>query len=310
MTTDWQAFFETWAAPPSQTEIDERDRTEKQISDALKAWPAVARRNYRLFVKGSYRSRTNIRRGSDIDIGVELVGATTTGQSFIVGRELQAKHLNDAQLGLVDAPVEYAHAMLSFKDDCLAALTSAFGPAMVTRNNKCITVSEKSTTLPADVVPCTTYRRFDSARASYDGIEIRPDRGTKVVNWPAQDYDNGVAKNSRTSKRYKRVVRGLKALEDRMCEQGHPETSSWLIECLVYNVPDGAFSSPTNYLNVLSALLWLVENLGTSAGPSNFMEVNELKRLFAPAQPWTASDASQFVSRSIRFITAEAALSA
>lgn len=224
MTTDWKAFFETWAAPPSQTELDERDRTEKQIKNALQVWPAVARRNFRVFVKGSYRSSTNVRRGSDVDLAVELLGASPTDRSFVFEKALRATDLTNAQLGLVAAPPEYAQARKTFKDDCLDALIHAFGPNMVERHNKCITVSEKSTTLPADVVPCTTHRRYDSLGTSSDGIEITPDCGPKIINWPQQDHDNGVAKNTRTPRRYKRIVRGLKALENLMAESGFPET--------------------------------------------------------------------------------------
>ncbi len=303
MTTDWQSYFDTWAAPPSQTEIDERDRTEKQIRNALQAWPAVARRNFRLFVKGSYRSGTNVRRGSDIDLAAELLGASAVGRSFIVEKAFSAKDLTDAELDLVPAPIEYSQALRSFKDDCVDALVDAFGPNMVDRHNKCITVSEKSTTLPADVVPCSTHRRYDSETTSHDGIEITPDSGLKIINWPQQDYDNGVAKNTQTSRRYKRVVRGLKALENRMAESGSPETPSWLVECLVYNVPASVFDSPSNYANVLSVLLWLSEELASTTGRGEWHEVNELKYLFAPSQPWSLQDAMQFVSQAMRFLT-------
>ena len=40
MTTNWQSLFDSWAKPPSDTEIDERDHTEKQVKNALQAWPA------------------------------------------------------------------------------------------------------------------------------------------------------------------------------------------------------------------------------------------------------------------------------
>lgn len=303
MTTDWHSFFDSWASPPSQAELDERDRTEKEIRNALEAWPAVARRNFQVYAKGSYRSLTNVRRGSDIDLAVELVGAWAGDKSFIVEKAFAAKDLTDGDLGLVNAPPDYAQARHSFKDDCVNALTNAFGPTMVERHNKCITVSGRSTTLPADVVPCSTHRRYDSRTAAHDGIEITPDRGPKIINWPQQDYDNGVAKNTRTSKRYKRVVRGVKALENKMVEAGHPEVPSWLLECLVYNVPGSKFSSPSNYVNVLHVLAWLSEELGSTVGRGEWHEVNELKYLFASTQPWTLQEAASFVTRAIATIT-------
>lgn len=304
MAANWESFFSKWEAPPSQTEIDERDRTEKQIRNALQAWPAVARRNFRVYVKGSYRSGTNVRRGSDLDLAVELLGSSRNSESFIVQKSFDAEHLPDSELLLIPAPPEYGEAIRSFKDDCQNALVAAFGLQNVERHNKCITVSEKSTTLPADVVPCLTHRRYDSRTTHHDGIEIRPDRGHSIVNWPRQDYDNGVSKNGRTSRRYKRVVRGLKALENLMAEAGSPETASWLIECLVYNVPDAEFRSPSNYANALSILRWLDQALSETVGQGNWHEVNELKYLFAASQAWTLPEAQAFTTRSLRAIQA------
>lgn len=304
MAIDWESFFSSWASPPSQTEIDERDRTEKQIRNALQAWPAVARRNFRVYVKGSYRSGTNVRRGSDLDLAVELRGASHSGESFILQKLFEAEHLSDSELLLSPAPPEYGEAIRSFKDDCQNALVAAFGVQNVERHNKCITVSEKSTTLPADVVPCLTHRRYDSRTAQHDGIEIRPDHGDPIVNWPRQDYDNGVSKNERTHRRYKRVVRGLKALENLMAEAGNPETASWLIECLVYNVPDAEFGSPSDYANALSVLRWLNQALSATVGQGTWHEVNELKYLFSASQAWTLPEALSFTQRSLRAIQA------
>lgn len=303
MPADWESFFTRWAAPPSATELDERDRTEKQIKNALQAWPAVARRNLCVYVKGSYQSGTNVRRGSDLDLAVELLGSNRTSESFIVEKAFEAEHLTDLDLGLIQASPDYGAAILAFKNDCMDALVTAFGPQNVERHNKCITVSAKSTTLPADVVPCITHRRYDSRLVHHDGIEIRPDHGSPIVNWPRQNYDNGVAKNSRTALRYKRVVRGLKALENLMVDVGHPETASWLIECLVYNVPDTEFRSPSNYANVLSILYWLYQGLSTSGMSSKWIEVNELKYLFVSPQPWTPTNALAFTSRALQAIT-------
>ena len=304
MATNWEPFFSNWAAPPGQTEIDERDRTEKQIRNALQAWPAVARRNFRVYVKGSYRSGTNVRRGSDLDLAVELLGGSRSSESFIVEKLFEAEHLSDSELLLSPAPPEYGEAIRSFKDDCQNALVAALGLPNVQRHNKCITVSEKSTTLPADVVPCLTHRRYDDRITHHDGIEIRPDHGHSIVNWPRQDYDNGVSKNERTSRRYKRVVRGLKALENLMAEAGNPETASWLIECLVYNVPDTEFRSPSNYENALSILLWLDQSLSATVGSGSRLEVNELKYLFAGSQAWTLAEALGFVKRALQAIRA------
>ena len=281
MGRDWQSFFETWARPPSDTETSEAERTVEQVRGALAQWPALQHRDFRVYLKGSYRSRTNVRRGSDVDLAVELRShAAGRIGSFTTRRAGAAVGLSDADLGLSDAPAEYEAARRSFKDDCLAALQHAFGWANVERHNKCIAVSKKSTTLPADVVPCSTLRRYYSVSVHHEGIRIVPDRGGEIINWPQQDYDNGVNKNTSTSRRYKRTVRGLKALKNLMASEGYVETPSWLVECLAYNVPDSVFSSPLDVNNALGAL----EKITVKVRPSElkyyyFLLSSELKRL-------------------------------
>ena len=222
--------------------------------------------------------------------------------SFTTKRNLEAVGLSDAELGLVDAPPEYGAACLAFKDDCLAALQAAFGSASVSRHNKCIKVGERSTTLPADVAPCMTLRRYDSVSRYHEGIRIVPDSGGEIINWPQQDYDNGVAKNTSTSRRYKRTVRGLKALKILMAAGGNVETPSWLVECLTYNVPDSVFSSPRDVNNALGALEWLRAELAGTVGRGEWVEVNRLKWLFAEDQPWSLQDARLFVGNSLGYI--------
>ena len=296
MAKDWVSFFDTWAQPPSATEVEERDRTQKQINAALDSWPAVAKRNLTVYAKGSYRRGTNVRRGSDVDIAVELRGHESGHESFTFARHFQAEGLSKSDLGIIDAPADYRSAKATLKEDCFDALVNAFGRENVIRHNKCITVSEKSTTLPADVVPCTTYRRYDSRTVVHEGIKIVPDRGSEIINWPQHDYDNGVSKNTSTNRRFKRTVRGIKALENLMADAGYPEVASWLIECLVYNAPTSEFGSTSNYENALRVVQWVGRELGSTNGRGDWVEVNDLKWLFAPSQSWSISEATSFVS--------------
>ena len=65
-----------------------------------------------------------------------------------------------------------------------------------------------------------------------------PDSGSRIINWPEQTYNNGVERNTATGRKYKRVIRILKRLRDRMQDDGiaiAKKTPSFLIECLVWN---------------------------------------------------------------------------
>ena len=296
MSRDWEATFAAWGNPPSQTEQDQIGRAEREIRDALSRFTRLGDRRYRVYPKGSHRRGTNVRRGSDIDMAIELRG-TADSESFRVAKRFSAKNLSDADLHLVDvSPAELPKLRLdSFKKDVHDALVAAFGAQAVTWSNKCLKVRE-GTSLPADVVPCRYYKRYDSASDAYEGIEIRPDKGSPIINWPIQDDDDGTAKNSRTNLRYKRAVRGLKALENEMTDNGViQEVPSFLIECAVYNVPDASFAHASNYRNCLEALIVIRNAIQDESVYSRWEEVNGLKYLFRPSQPWTVDDAKRLV---------------
>lgn len=296
MSKDWRATFESWGAPPSASEQDECARTEREIREALE--PLERSRRFLIYPKGSNRRGTNVRRGSDIDMAVEMRGVPTE-ESFHFAKSFSAKELSDEALGLVPlrhSPPELLD-MAGFKKEVHDLLVAAFGARAVSWSNKCIKIREKATTLPADVVACRYYRRYDSATAVHEGIEIRPDRGPAIINWPKQDDDNGIAKNKRTNLRFKRVVRGLKSLENEMVDNGVIEpVPSFLIECAAYNVPDAAFDSPQNFDSCIECLK---EFARVGADPhlySEWKELNRLKYLFRPSQPWTFDDLDRLVT--------------
>ena len=70
---------------------------------------------------------------------------------------------------------------------------------------------------------------------SFEGVELRTDGGAKrVINWPEQHKKNGIAKNNETGRRYKRMVRIMKSIND-LTENPVP---GFLLECLMWNVPN------------------------------------------------------------------------
>ena len=153
----------------------------------------------------------NVRQDSDVDVGVLY-----TGDSFGV------EYPNDnsaADFGNKQATYRASH----FKDDVGRALISRFGSASVKRGNKTFHVGNNSYRVEADAAPMFVHRRY-SAHSYICGVQIVPDRGARIVNWPerlyddshwpTQHYENGVAKNTATSRCYKGVVRILKRLRN------------------------------------------------------------------------------------------------
>jgi hypothetical protein len=176
------------------------------------------------------------------------------------------------------------------------ALGHVFGASTVTRQNRCLTVRETTRSLAADVVPCFTYRSFvGNPPTVRTGIVIYPDTGGRTPNWPKQNYDNGVRKNDATGRRYKKLVRILKRLENELVRNDISRpVRSYLIECLVHNVPNALFGNSTLTEDVRQALASIYVATNDDEHARGLLEVNEFKFLFNPSQRWTRQQANAF----------------
>lgn len=278
---DWEQWLRNAAAPPSDSEDEKRDRTERQIREALQTYEPLKGRPYIVYTKGSYANNTNVRLNFDVDIAVEYRGYFYSDLCFEL--EDQPKSV----VGIVDSDDPYTRAQ--FKVDIKSALDLAFGKSAVSNGRIAYRVREKATTLPADVVPSWEYRRYDRADGSYhEGTCVFPQGGSRVENFPALQLKNGNRRNALTSKRYKRMVRALKKLQTRLVEKKKvPEAlPSYLIECLVYNVPESKFGH-NSYRSDMRAVLATIFNAMLDTGNWNDWEqVNGLQYLFRGGQNW------------------------
>lgn len=290
----WEARFSGWTGPASESEQDRYERTCRMINDALRSSSRLAAYSFNVFPKGSYPNFTNVVRDSDVDIAVEL-------RSFFKPRFIHAAK------GLTLADVGYetykGNATLpGFKNDVELALREHFGAANVERGNKAIRVSENSGRLPADVVPCVTARTWVDAGRSHDGIRLlddaHPDR--ELINYPKQHLDQGNAKNQRTSRRYKRVVRILKRLENQLVEEDRLAiVPSFLIESCVWDAPDSTFLDGGDWTARIRSVLAHTFNGTLNEGCVNsdaWLEANAIKYLFVAGQSWGWADAHRFAS--------------
>jgi len=70
MLRDWENIFTSWAKPPADTERIRCENAEKAIRNAISASDKLKDRNIKVFAQGSYHNNTNVRRDSDVDIGI------------------------------------------------------------------------------------------------------------------------------------------------------------------------------------------------------------------------------------------------
>lgn len=292
MSRDWESTFRSWGQAPSQTERERCENAERAVRKAIAASSALAARSINAFAQGSYANRTNVRQESDVDICIVC--------RDVFYYDLPAGVLRESY-GITPATYEYAQ----FKNEVGAALGDYFGYSAVTRGNRTFDVHANSYRVDADVVPTFEYRRYASASAFNEGTKFIPDNGGEVINWPTQNYDNGVSKNQRTGERFKAIVRIMKRLRNEMNDaaiSAAQPVPSFLNECLAWNVPNEGFGHQTYKEDVRFALAHLWNNTRTVDTCSEWGEINELKYLFRSAQPWTREQTNTFLQAAWTYI--------
>nr|WP_075748548.1 nucleotidyltransferase [Pseudomonas alcaliphila] len=290
MSRDWESVFSSWSQGPSQTEQARAENAERQIREAIRASDKLKNRDIRVFTQGSYRNRVNVRRASDVDIGVLCFDTYFPDYPDDNVKMELAK-------SFVPASYEYA----TFKNELEEALIARFGRVSVRRGSKAFDIKANTYRVESDVAAFFEHRRYVTTGFYHSGVEMIPDdyNPPRVRNWPEQHYNNGVSKNDATQRRYKRAVRILKSLSNEMALAGiqsAKDTPSFLIECLVFNASTPCFQYQTFKLMIRAILAELFNNTLSDELCSEWGEVSELKYLFRGSQPWTRKSAHQFLS--------------
>jgi hypothetical protein len=271
---DWEAWLATASGPASATEEEERDRTEARIRDAIRRATDLPS-SIRVYAKGSYANNTNVRRDADVDVAVEW---TETAKVMTWG---DTAGMTPVQLGYT--PVTESMTPHDFRHRVELAVTNSFGSGKVdTSPDKHIDVAAGTSTLDADVVPCFQMYRYDRPGYYVVGQRIYPKSGGYVDNYPKQNYDNGVSKNNATRRRYKEIVRCVKRLvrelyDDRIIPRDYP---GYLLECMVYNVPNDRFAHSRRYDDLQAVFRYLWQGLNDEDVYEKWHEPSELLMLF------------------------------
>jgi hypothetical protein len=267
------------------------------VSDAISGYKPLKLHQVRVITQGSYRNNTNVRQESDVDVCVYCTDVYFDDYTFAdYGR---------TETGTIDAAYTYSQ----FKNDVQSALEAKFGKDGVTRGNKAFDVHPTGYRVDADVVAAFAYRLYKKriynpvygmSAPEYvepEGTKFISDTGSTIINWPEQHYANGAAKNGRTGNRFKYIVRALKRLKYYMIEKkiaGMESIPSYLIECMVYNVPDSLLDGDSYEQNVRDVISSAHNAANTEETRKELLEVNELKYLFRSSQPWTHQQALGF----------------
>ena len=307
MSTDWEQTFRNWSKPSSDHECEKQERAERMVGEAIRNHDPLKSHEVIIIPQGSYRNNTNVRQESDVDICVCCTDPFFSDYS-------QADYGDDLT-GLVTSQYSYAQ----FKKDVEDALVKKFLRKGVTRGDKAFDVHENTNRVDADVVAALSYRLYlkkgtplwpgpDSYSTPYlepAGTKFISDSGKEITNWPEQHYINGAEKNKRTGFRFKLIVRAIKRLKFYLIEQrvgAANDIASYLIECLMYNVPEETFKGDSYEKNVQEALAHCYHTTKTDEACKEWEEVNGIKYLFHVTQPWTRQKANDFVLAAWRYV--------
>lgn len=282
--TRWSARFKQWAQPLSNTENQKCQNAENMVRNALNGYHELNGLNIRVFAQGSYWANTNVKYDSDVDICALCDNVFLYELPVGITRE---------SLGFVTAELDYG----TYRAKVGKALNDAFTARSVSVGNKAFTITENTHRIVADVVPTFEYRKYYRDNTYISGVCFITSDGKFIVNWPEQTHSNGVAKNNRTNRRYKRVVRVLKGLRNEMEEKGYASAkkiSSFQISCLAYNVPDICYNQSELYDDVKTVAKLIRSNTFEAFRSSMWTEVDGIKSLFPSDQPGKAKEVADF----------------
>lgn len=287
----WEDTFRSWGAAPSATEQQKMENAETAIRKAVKADPKLSAMDISIIRQGSYRSRTNVRQDSDVDIAVCL--HSTFFPHYPPGKTKE--HYNN-----IDATISYA----DYRGLVATAMSNYFGAQNTSLGNKAIDIHSNTYRVDADVVPTFAYRHYngegvdDYIQPTGVGFDAK-DRG-RIINWPEQTYQNGLDKHEQTNQRFRKMVRIVKRLRNHMQEKGIKEANdvgSFLIESMTWNAPSTAFGHDTYHADVREVLAHSSNLTLLNGSHATLREVNNIKLLFGTHQAWTREQAHAFFSK-------------
>lgn len=284
-------ILKRWAEPASNTEEEKCENAIKMIRKAIDKSDTLSKYTIQLIPKGSYHNNTNVRLNSDVDIAVKLTDVFFP--KYPEGKS--AKDFNNSSA---------SYTFSQYRADVDQAIVDLFGAENVEFGDKSIKISSNTYRVDADAVPCFEHRRYSYDGSYITGTEfIGRTSGERVKNFPEQHYLNGVNKNKNTSMRYKKVVRILKRLKYKMIEDGYQfdTISSFLIESLVWNVPDEYFNHSDLTEVVENSLRYLIEQT-SEENCSEWGEVSELLYLFRSFRKFTLTEANTFLKEAYEYL--------
>lgn len=277
--------LQAWTAALSPTEEQRAENTIKMIKSAIDASDNLRAMDIEVFTQGSFANNTNVRSDSDVDVCVMLK------DTFFYDLP-EGKSASD--YGITPSSMTFQR----YRNLVKNALEDKFGASYVADGNKSLKIRENTYHVQADVVPAFQYRRYTTTVGRYhEGTRFYAKDGSQVTNYPKIHIKNGTDKNNRTNYKYKKLVRIMKHVKNEMVDDGKTngdKITSFLVECLVWNVPDSTITGYNSWTETVKQAIIYLYNAIKDDKHKEWGEVSELLYLFR-GRKWTDQDAKQWL---------------
>jgi len=277
--------FNSWRKPPSDTEEAKLANSLRLVKEAISEDPSLNKMSIDIFAQGSYANDTNVRLNSDIDINLRL-------------NDTVYFHLEEGKTKYDYGYTDSTYTFSEYKSTIESALIRKFGTDAVERKDKCITVKGNSSRVITDVVATFKFNRHENTGVQV-GAKFITDKFVQVICYPLQHIENGKTKNSQTQRRFKRTTRLFRRVRYKMIDDKisiSPNITSFLLECLVYNIPNHIFNNNDTWTEILrNAIIYLFNNTDEKNDCKEWGEVSELLYLFHGGRKWTKEDVNKYL---------------
>lgn len=282
--------LKSWSSPLSEAENQRVKNTISMIESALSAHVGMRSLKYKVILQGSYANNTNVRQNSDVDICVMLTSSFEA--EYVYG-------YTDKDYGYLSGGTSY----YTFKQYVIEALRNKFGYSVVSVGNKCINIGDNTYHVNADVVPAYQYRNYKALNSRdpnrfVEGILFYAADGTKIINYPEVHKENGIEKNIQTKYQYKKLVRMIKNIRNKMADDkkvNENAITSFLIECLIWNVPNNYITGSNTWNETIQNTIACLYTEMNKGNYTNWTEVSKMFPLFRSGQKWSVNDVSSFL---------------
>ena len=256
-------------------------------------------RNYIIIPQGSYQNNTNVRNESDVDICVCYQDVYHANFFYAPGESITS---------MGDTPSQRVFA--EDRQAIGAALRATFAPG-ISEGSNAFEVHSNTSRVDADVVAAWRFRGYskneNTGEVSYrEGVTYWTSSGKQVINFPEQHHRNGVEKNNRTGRAFKRTVRIVKRMRYLMLarEVGAADgVASFFIESALYNFPDSVY---TDYRTWKETVRDVLTRMLRAEGASEWVEISGFKWLFKPnygiPAKWTIEQMQAFAREALRLL--------